>query len=67
MDKIIFLMEELEYMSIRGIRTIFFAKEKVAVSSDVVLVGAQNKMLDPLKLSELDNFFVIKESEEQYN
>nr|WP_143786661.1 hypothetical protein [Orenia metallireducens] len=60
-------MEELEYMSIRGIRTIFFAKEKVAVSSDVVLVGAQNKMLDPLKLSELDNFFVIKESEEQYN
>jgi len=66
-NRVIFLMDKLEYISIKGIRTIFFVKERVADSSDVVLVGAQNNILDILKLSELDDFFVIKESEEQYN
>ena len=61
-DKLVFLVKELEYISSAGLRVIIFAKQKIGVDAHIFLVGAQPAILSVVKMSGLDNFLTLAET-----
>ncbi|MFH0838740.1 MAG: STAS domain-containing protein [Candidatus Omnitrophota bacterium] len=57
--RMVFLVKDLEYISSAGLRVIIFAKQKVGVDARVFFVGAQEAILNVIKMSGLDNFLTI--------
>jgi anti-anti-sigma factor len=58
-EKIIFYVKDLEYISSAGLRTIIFSKQRIGADSDIYFVGAQEAVLDVINMSGLDNFLII--------
>lgn len=58
-EKIVFYVEELEYISSAGLRAIIFAKQKIGLDSEVYFVKAQEAVLEVINMSGLDNFLTI--------
>jgi anti-anti-sigma factor len=58
-EKIIFYVKDLEYISSAGLRTIIFSKQRLGADSDIYFVGAQEAVLDVINMSGLDNFLII--------
>jgi len=44
------------------LRVIIFAKQKIGVDAQVYLIGAQEEVLNVIKMSGLDNFMVVSDS-----
>lgn len=61
-SKLVFLARDLEYISSAGLRVIIFAKQKIGVEVKVYLVGAQEMVLNVVKMSGLDNFMIIQDT-----
>lgn len=61
-DKLVFLVNNLEYISSAGLRVIIFAKQKIGVDAHIFLIGAQPAILSVVKMSGLDNFLTIQET-----
>ena len=61
-NRMVFYAKDLEYISSAGLRAIIFAKQKIGVHSQVYLIGAQEVVLNTIKMSGLDNFMFIQET-----
>lgn len=61
-QKIVFFAKDLEYISSAGLRIIIFAKQKIGVQSQLYLIGAQETVLNIIKMSGLDNFMTVQET-----
>jgi anti-anti-sigma factor len=60
--KIIFYVNELEYISSAGLRVIIFTKQKIGDVAEVVMVGVQEDVLDVIRMSGLDSMMTITDS-----
>jgi len=60
--RLVFYAKDLEYMASAGLRVIIFAKQKIGADAQVYLIGAQEMVLDVIKMTGLDNFMVIQDS-----
>jgi anti-anti-sigma factor len=61
-DHLVFYAKELEYISSAGLRVIIFAKQKIGVDAHVFLIGAQEGVVNVIKMSGLDNFMTIQDT-----
>ena len=61
-DRIVFYARDLEYISSAGLRVIIFAKQKIGAHANVYLIGAQEAVLNTVKMSGLDNFMFIQDT-----
>jgi len=59
--RLVFYAKDLEYMASAGLRVIIFAKQKIGADAQVYLIGAQEMVLDVIKMTGLDNFMVIQD------
>jgi anti-anti-sigma factor len=64
LNRIVFLVKDLEYISSAGLRAIIFAKQKIGAHAQVYLIGAQETVLSTVKMSGLDNFMFIQDTYE---
>ncbi|HCJ66310.1 MAG TPA: anti-anti-sigma factor [Elusimicrobia bacterium] len=64
-NKIVFFVKDLEYIASAGLRVIVFAKQKLGVAAQVYLIGAQESVLNVVKMSGLDNFMTIQDKFEE--
>ncbi|MFH1339318.1 MAG: STAS domain-containing protein [Candidatus Omnitrophota bacterium] len=60
--KLVFFARDLEYISSAGLRVIIFAKQKIGVDAHLFLVGAQEVILNVIKMTGLDNFMTIQDA-----
>lgn len=60
-EHLVFLAKDLEYISSAGLRVIIFAKQKIGLDSHVYLIGAQEAVVNTVKMSGLDNFMEIQQ------
>jgi anti-anti-sigma factor len=61
-EKIVFFIQELVYMSSGGLRAIIFAKQKVGNEAGIYMIGAQEMVTHVLKMSGLDDFVTFQDS-----
>ncbi|MBD3271849.1 MAG: anti-sigma factor antagonist [Elusimicrobia bacterium] len=59
---LVFLAGDLTYISSAGLRVIIFAKQKIGTGASVYLIGAQESVLNVIKMSGLDNFMHIQDT-----
>jgi anti-anti-sigma factor len=64
-DRIVFFVDKLEYISSAGLRVIIFAKQKVGVHAEVYFVGAQEQVMDVIKMTGLANFLICRDTYEE--
>lgn len=64
-NKVVFFVNELEYISSAGLRVIIFAKQKIGTDTKVYLVGANSTILDVVKMTGMDNFLFIQDTFEE--
>lgn len=60
--KIVFYVNNLEYISSAGLRIIIFTKQKIGKDTEVYMIGAQDAVSDVIKMSGLDNFLYLQDS-----
>ncbi|PKL41453.1 MAG: anti-anti-sigma factor [Candidatus Riflebacteria bacterium HGW-Riflebacteria-1] len=58
--KIVFMASELKYIASAGLRVMIFAKQRIGAEVQVYLIGAQEAVLDVVKMSGLDTFMTIQ-------
>ena len=61
-SRLVFQAKDLEYISSAGLRVIIFAKQKIGVDAQVYLIGAQESVLNVVRMSGLDNFMTIQDT-----
>ncbi len=61
-QKVVFFVNDLEYISSAGLRVIIFAKQKIGTDTRVYLVGANSTILDVVKMTGMDNFLFIQDT-----
>ncbi|MCX5697785.1 MAG: STAS domain-containing protein [Candidatus Omnitrophica bacterium] len=60
--KVVFFAKDLEYIASAGLRVMIFAKQKLCQDAQVYLVGAQEAVLNVVKMSGLDTFMAIQDT-----
>jgi anti-anti-sigma factor len=61
-SEIAYLAGGLEYIASAGLRVIIFSKQKIGMKAKVFLIGAQEPVVEVVKMSGLDNFLIIQDS-----
>ncbi len=59
---ITFHADDLAYISSAGLRAIIFAKQRINPKSTVHLIGAQQTIVDVIKLSGFDTFLSLQDN-----
>ena len=59
--RLVFLAKDLEYISSAGLRVIIFAKQKIGADAQVYMIGANESVVNVVKMSGLDNFMTIQD------
>jgi anti-anti-sigma factor len=54
------MASELKYIASAGLRVMIFAKQRIGAEVQVYLIGAQEAVLDVVKMSGLDTFMTIQ-------
>ncbi len=58
-NKIVFHVEELEYIASAGLRVIIFTKQKIGEKADVVMKGANEMVKSVLEMTGCDSFVTL--------
>jgi anti-anti-sigma factor len=58
--KIIFHMEELDYIASAGLRVIIFTKQKVGYEADVIMKDVLSEVKSVMEMTGLDNFVTFE-------
>lgn len=61
-SNLVLFAKDLEYIASAGLRIIIFAKQKIGMDTKVYLIGAQEPVLNVIKMSGLDTFIIIQET-----
>jgi len=61
-QKVVFFVQDLSYIASSGLRIIIFAKQKMGAQTQVYLIGAQQMVLDVIKMTGLSNFMIIQDT-----
>lgn len=59
-SKIVFHMEELEYIASAGLRVIIFTKQKVGYHAEVIMKGVIPEVKSVMDMTGLDNFVTFE-------
>ena len=59
-NRLVFLVEGLEYISSEGFKTLFYASEEAKVDSKIVLDSDDNFISDLIKETGLEDLFIIE-------
>jgi anti-sigma B factor antagonist len=62
--RLVFLMEELMYMSSAGLRCLVFAHQKMPRGVAIVLIGTRPEVAETIKLTGFDRSITMQESAE---
>lgn len=62
--KVVFFMEDLEYISSAGLRVIVFSKQKLGADTDVYIIAPKPDVLDVINMTGFDSFLIIQDTYE---
>jgi anti-anti-sigma factor len=58
-QRVVLEMAQLDYMASAGIRMLLFAKQKMGAKADVVIVGAQEAIVQTLEMTGVDKSVIF--------
>jgi anti-sigma B factor antagonist len=61
-QRLVLMMQELEYMASAGLRVLIYAKQKTGSEIDIYMVGTQEMVLDTLQKTGFDQSVYMVES-----
>lgn len=64
LERVVFMVKDLKYISSAGLRAIVFAKQKIGQNVQVYLIGAAKEIHNIFKMTGFDSFVKIQDTYE---
>lgn len=61
-ERLVLMVQDLEYIASAGLRVILFAKQKMGMNTDIYMIAPQEQIVDTLERSGFDQAVIIQES-----